>query len=138
MGNVRAVRLDWLGEGMRFRAAGTEPATPAIEIDGDGGSGPSPTLALLMAAGSCSGSDVVLILKKMRVRLAQVSVEVRGERREAEPRRFVAMHLRYVVSGEGVDRAKVERAVQLSLEKYCSVVHSLAPDLKVTHDVVVA
>lgn len=138
MGNMRAVRLDWLGEGMRFRAVGTQPATPAIEIDGDGGSGPSPTLALLMAAGGCSGSDVVLILKKMRVRLAKVSVEVRGERREAEPRRLIAMHLRYMVSGEGADQAKAERAVQLSLEKYCSVVASLAPDLKVTHDVVVA
>jgi len=50
MSNRRAVRLDWLGKGMRFRAVGAEPATPAIEIDGDGDSGPSPMIALLMAA----------------------------------------------------------------------------------------
>lgn len=137
MSNLRAARLDWLGDGMRFRAVGTEPATPAVEIDGDGKSGPSPTIALLMAAGACSGSDVVLILQKMRAQLAQLTIEVRGERREAEPRRFVAVHYRYLVSGEGVDQANAERAVQLSLDKYCSVVHSLAPDIKVTHEVVV-
>ena len=54
MSNLRAVRLDWLGRGMRFRAVGAEPATPAIEIDGDGDSGPSPMIALLMAAAGCT------------------------------------------------------------------------------------
>lgn len=138
MGNLRAVRLEWLGKGMRFRAVGTEPATPAIEIDGDGGSGPSPMITLLMAAGGCTGSDVVSILQKMRVQLAQVVVEVRGERREEHPRRYLAVHYRYQVSGEGLDQEKAERAVTLSLEKYCSVLHSLAPDIKVTHEVVLA
>jgi putative redox protein len=121
---------------MRFRAVGTEPATPAIEIDGDGNSGPSPMIALLMAAGGCTGSDVVSILQKMRVQLAQVLVEIRGVRREEQPRRYVEIHYRYQISGEGLDQEKAERAVTLSLEKYCSVLHSLAPDLKVTHEVV--
>ncbi|HYA49961.1 MAG TPA: OsmC family protein [Streptosporangiaceae bacterium] len=136
MGNLRTVRLEWLGKGLRFRAVGTEPATPAIEIDGDGDGGPSPTIALLMAAGGCTGSDVVSILQKMRVQLAQVVVEVSGERREEQPRRFVSVHYRYRISGEGVDQDKAERAVTLSLEKYCSVLASLAPDIKVTHEVV--
>jgi putative redox protein len=121
---------------MRFRAVGTEPATPAIEIDGDGNSGPSPMIALLMAAGGCTGSDVVSILQKMRVQLAQVLVEIRGVRREEQPRRYVEIHYRYQISGEELDQEKAERAVTLSLEKYCSVLHSLAPDLKVTHEVV--
>lgn len=138
LSNVRAVRLDWLGKGMRFRAVGTEPATPAVEIDGDGNSGPSPMITLLFAAAGCSGSDVVSILQKMRVQLAQVSIEVRGQRRAEEPRRYIAVHYRYQISGEGVDQTKAERAVTLSLEKYCSVVHSLAPDIKVTHEVVLA
>jgi putative redox protein len=137
MGKVHAVRLDWLHEGMRFRVAGTEPATPSIEIDGEGKAGPGPMTTLLMAAAGCSGSDVVLILRKMRARLAQLTIEVRGERREAEPRRYVAVHYRYLLSGDGVDQSKAERAVHLSLEKYCSVVHSLAPDIQVTHEVVV-
>lgn len=136
--NLRTVRLDWLGKGMRFRAVGTEPATPAIEIDGDGNSGPSPMITLLMAAAGCTGSDVVSMLQKMQVPLAQASIEVRGQRQEEEPRRYLAVHYRYQLSGEGLDQAKAERAVQLSLEKYCSVVHSLAPDIKVTHEVVLA
>ena len=138
MSNVRAVRLDWLGKGMRFRAVGTEPATPAVEIDGDGNSGPSPMITLLFAAAGCSGSDVVSILQKMRVQLARLSVEVRGQRRGEQPRRYIAVHYRYLISGEGVDQAQAERAVSLSLEKYCSVVHSLAPDIKVSHEVVLA
>lgn len=136
--NVRTVRLDWLGKGMRFRAVGTEPATPAVEIDGDGNSGPSPMITLLFAAAGCTGSDIVSILQKMRVQLAQLSIEVRGQRRDQEPRRYVAVHYRYMMSGEGVDQAKAERAVSLSLEKYCSVIHSLAPDIKVTHEVILA
>jgi putative redox protein len=136
MSNLRGVRLDWLGQGMRFRAVGIEPATPAIEIDGDGDSGPSPMITLLMAAAGCSGADVVSILGKMRVGLAQLSVEVQGERREEQPRRYVRVHYRYRLAGQDLDQAKAERAVALSLEKYCSVVASLAPDIQVTHEVV--
>jgi putative redox protein len=138
MSNLRAVRLDWLGKGMRFRAVGVEPATPAIEIDGDGTSGPSPMITLLMAAAGCTGADVVSILGKMQVGLAQVTVDVEGERREEQPRRYVRLHCRYRLSGQDLDQSKAERAVALSLEKYCSVIASLAPDIQVTHEVVLA
>lgn len=95
-------------------------------------------LTLLLAAGACSGADVVTILARMRVALRELTVEVEGTRRVAEPRRYIAVHFRYRLSGEGLDRTKAERAVTLSLEKYCSVVHSLAPDLDVTHDIELA
>lgn len=136
-GNTRAIRLEWLGEGMRFRGAGTEPVTAAVEIDGDGTSGPSPMIALLLAAAGCTGSDVVLILKKMRVELRRCVIDVRGTRREEDPRRYVAIHYRYVLSGDGLDRARAERAVKLSIEKYCSVLHTLAPDVTISYDIVV-
>lgn len=136
MSNLRAVRLDWLGQGMRFRAVGVEPATPAIEIDGDGTSGPSPMITLLMAAAACTGVDVVSILQRMRVGLAQVTVDMEGERHEEQPRRYVRLHYRYRLSGQDLDQTKAERAVALSLEKYCSVMASLAPDIQVTHEVV--
>lgn len=136
-GHTRAIRLEWLGEGMRFRGAGTEPVTPAVEIDGDGRSGPSPMITLLLAAAGCSGSDVVAILKKMRVQLRGCVVEVRGTRREQEPRRYVAIHYRYLLSGDGLDRAKAERAVTLSIQKYCSVIHTLAADVAVSYDIVI-
>ncbi len=138
MGNLRTVRLDWLGDGMRFRAVGLEPATPAVELDGDGTTGPSPMIALLMAAAGCTGADVVSVLGKMRESLAQLTVEVEGERREEQPRRYVRLHCRYRLSGQDLDQGKAEHAVALSLEKYCSVVASLAPDIKVTHEVILA
>lgn len=95
--------------------------------------GPGPMLALLLAAASCSGSDIVLILQKMRVKLRELQIEAEGTRREQEPRRYIALHLNYRIAGEGVDEVKARRAIDLSLEKYCSVVHSLAPDIAITY-----
>jgi putative redox protein len=137
MPQQRAVRLEWTGERLRFVGAGTTPPTPATAIDGDGETGPSPMITLLLAAAACSAADVVVILEKMRVRLTRLLVEVVGTRRDEEPRRYIAIHYRFRLAGDGLDRHKAERAVSLSLEKYCSVVHSLAPDIRVDHEIVV-
>jgi putative redox protein len=118
-------------QGLRF--TGSEPGGPAITVDGDNIMGPGPMLTLLLAAAACSGSDVVLILEKMRVNLRGLRIEVAGTRREEEPRRYVAIHLDYHLGGEGIDRVKARRAIDLSVEKYCSVIHSLAPDIAVTY-----
>jgi putative redox protein len=66
-----------------------------------------------------------------------LTVDVQGTRRDEEPKRFVAIHLRYTVAGDALDRHKVERAVNLAITKYCSVISSLAPDIAITSDVVV-
>ena len=131
----RSVRLDWTGAGLKFRGGGTYPETPAIEIDGDNASGPGPMLALLLAAAGCTSADVVVMLEKMRVDLTDLSVESEGVRRDEEPRRYDAIHFRYRISGEGLDDAKAQRAVGLSVEKYCSVMHTLAPDVAISYDV---
>lgn len=138
MPDERTVRLDWAGEGVRFSGGGVHPETPEVVVDGSGSAGPSPVLALLLACAACSGSDVVVILEKMRVRLSSLSIELTGTRRDEEPRRYVALRFRYRLAGEGLDRAKAHRAVSLSLEKYCSVVHSLAPDIDVGYDIELA
>ena len=134
----RSVRLDWAGEGLKFRGGGTYPVTPTIEIDGDNGSAPGPMLVLLLAAAGCTAADVVLILEKTRVELSALSVEVDGTRREQDPRRYEAVHFRYRIRGKGLDDAKATRAVSLSVEKYCSVMHTLAPDVEITYDVEVS
>lgn len=138
MGVRRAARLEWSGSGLAFRGGGTDPETPAIEIDGDGKRGPSPMLTLLLACAGCSAADVVHILGKMRVDLARLTVDVEGTRREEEPQRYTAVRFRYRLSGGRLDPAKAQRAVELSLEKYCSVVHSLAPDIDIDYEVEVA
>ncbi|MDH5643110.1 MAG: OsmC family protein [Gemmatimonadota bacterium] len=133
MDSRRAVKMKWKGSGFRFRGGGTHPETPEIDVDGSGEEGPSPMLALLLAAGGCSGADVVMILEKMRVELSDVEIEVEGVRAETEPKRYVTLRFHFKIAGKGLDEEKAKRAVDLSMEKYCSVVHSLAPDIEIAY-----
>jgi putative redox protein len=129
-GETKAVTLTWQ-EGLRF--AGGETGGPSLVIDGDNVSAPGPMLTLLLAAAACTGSDVVVVLQKMRVSFDQLRIDAAGVRRDSEPRRYVSLHLDYRITGAEIDPAKVRRAIDLSLEKYCSVIHSLAPDIAVTY-----
>jgi putative redox protein len=131
----RAIRLEWSGSGMAFTGIGTEPPSPSIVVDGDGVEGPGPMQTLLIAAAGCTGSDVVLILEKMRIELRSFTLTVTGVRRDEEPRRYIEIRFHFALAGNGLDRAKAERAVTLSLEKYCSVVASLAPDILIRHEI---
>lgn len=118
--------------GMVFE--GGAPGGPTIRLDGDAVEAPSPVVALLLAAASCTGSDIVSILEKSRAGLTHCRIEVTGTRREEHPRRYVAIHLVFRLAGTALDETKARRAIDLSLEKYCSVMHSLAPDIAVTHE----
>lgn len=135
MQETKRVSLRW-ETGLRF--VGGAPEGPVTGIDGDNAAAPGPMLTLLLAAASCSGSDVVIILKKMRIELQDLRIEVSGQRREQEPRRYTAIHLDYHIAGKGLDQDKATRAVDLSVKKYCSVIHSLAPDIAITYAVNVA
>jgi putative redox protein len=126
------VRLRWR-EGMLFE--GGADGRPAILVDGDSKAAISPVELLLLAAASCSAVDVVSILVKQRVAVQSLEVVVLGTRRKEHPRRCTALRFRFTIAGAGVDENKARRAIDLSLEKYCSVVASLAPDIPVTYDV---
>jgi putative redox protein len=130
-GETKRVALVWEA-GMRFR--GGEPGGPATLVDADNAAAPGPMLTLLTAAAACSGADVVSILEKMRAGLESLRIEVDGVRREDVPRRFVSIRFVFHIKGAALDEAKARRAIGLSLEKYCSVVHSLAPDIAVEYD----
>lgn len=134
-GETKRATITWRG-GLAF--SGGEPGGPEIPVDGDSRAGPSPMLTLLLAAAACSGADVVSILGKMRVELRECRITAAGERREEEPRRYVALHLEYLLAGEGLDEARARRAIDLSIEKYCSVIHTLAADVRVTYGLVLA
>jgi putative redox protein len=132
---TKRIALTW-ERGLVFR--GGAPGGPEVVIDGDNAAGPGPMLNLLLAAAACSGSDVVVILEKMRVVLRELRVEVSGVRREQEPRRYTSIHYDFHVAGDGLDETRARRAIDLSLEKYCSVVASLAPDIKITYGLTLA
>ncbi len=92
--------------------------------------------ALLLAVSGCMAIDVRMILEKSRVPLESLSVEASGERAEEPPRRFRTLVLTYRLRGPAAeDLPKVQRAVQLSRDKYCSVLHTLRPDLDVTVEI---
>lgn len=124
------VEARWDG-GMRFEAAG-RGGVPVM-VDGSSAEGPSPMESLLIGLATCMGADVVDMLTKMRVPFEGLAVRVEGDRRAAPPRRYTAIRLAYDVEGvteESLD--KLQRAVDLSRDKYCSVLHSLRPDVEIS------
>jgi putative redox protein len=123
------VKLRW-NEGMRF--TGVNAAGHETVFDGNKIAGASPVEVLLEALGACTGIDVALILNKMRSPAERLEVAIDGDRRQTEPRYFTEVRLRFDVWGDGIDPDKLARAINISLEKYCSVYHSLRQDLKTT------
>jgi putative redox protein len=96
--------------------------------------GPSPMELVLIGTGGCSAWDVVNILEKGREPVEGCVVELDADRADTEPRVFTRIHLHFVVRGRGVDPRKVERAIALSVEKYCSASAMLAKTATITHD----
>jgi putative redox protein len=103
---------------------------------GGGNLGPRPKGLLLSALGGCTGMDVVSVLGKMRVALDGFRVEVEAPLTEDHPRVYSSIHIRYIFQGKDLPMDKLERAVQLSQEKYCGVSAMLAKSAPVTHEIV--
>lgn len=103
-----------------------------VEVGGEG-IGFRPTELLLTALAGCTAADVISILQKKRQNVTDFSVEVEGTQRESYPQAFEEIKLTYKVKGENIDKAAVERAIQLSEEKYCSVRATLEGNPRITH-----
>jgi putative redox protein len=123
------VKLNWEG-GLKFVATGNS-AVP-VHIDGDRREGASPMEMVLQALGGCTSIDVVAILNKMRQPLDRFEIELSGTRKETDPKAYVTIDITFYLWGEGLEKERVSRAVELSLNKYCSVFHSLSKDIKLT------
>lgn len=126
----KEARLSWTGSGLVFD--GGPAGGPQIVLDGDSATGPAPMDLLLTAVAGCMAIDVKTILEKGRVPFEALDAEAQGTRADEPPRRFTALRLVFRVTGaRPADRAKVERALRLSREKYCSVLLSLRRDIPV-------
>jgi putative redox protein len=134
---LRFADVEWAG-GLAFTGGARDDATTRITIDGDSATGPSPVITLVLAAASCAGADVVSILEKKRITLRRCHIAVTGRRAADYPRRYIALTLVFTLAGEGLTRAHAERAVELSVTKYCSVLLSLNPDIPVATEIVIA
>lgn len=130
-------KLNWDGK-MGFLATGDSGHSLKIDVNTDKGgqdSGPRPMELILHGLGGCSGADVVSILKKMKLDLKSLTIEITGERVEDHPKKFTAIHLVYRISGTDIDPEKAKRAVELSLTKYCSVAGSL--NAEITYELII-
>ena len=114
---------------------GTSESGHTIVLDANGGNlAPSPLENVLLSLGACSSVDVVSILKKARQDIIGCQVEITGQRLESTPRLFSAIHLHFIIEGTNVNEKHVERAVNLSADKYCSVALMLNKTVVITHD----
>ena len=96
--------------------------------------GPSPMELVLIGMGGCTAFDVVHILEKGREAIEDVAVELEAERAHQDPKVFTRIHMHFVVKGRGLALSKVERAIKLSAEKYCSASAMIAKTATITHD----
>ncbi|HBB17965.1 MAG TPA: peroxiredoxin [Syntrophus sp. (in: bacteria)] len=109
--------------------SGTTPQGYELDFDADSQWGCKPTEALLMSLGGCMAIDIVSILKKMRMDIRGLRIDITGERNPDPPQYFKAVEMTLHLTGHNLDPQRIDRAIALSREKYCSVYNSLRPDL---------
>ena len=129
--------VEWNGpEGMLFVSKTGSGHLVAMDGAPDGGGNnlaPRPMEMILSGTGACSAYDVVLILKRGRQDVRRCTVEINSERAEAEPKVFTKINMHFVVSGKNLTEQVVERAVNLSHDKYCSAIAMLNKTAEITH-----
>ena len=119
----KEVRLSWTGADLVFE--GGAAGGPRLVVDGDSTTGPSPMDLVLAAVAACMAIDIKVILDKGRVPFDALDVTARGERREVPPRHYRALRLVFSLTGVPPgNRRRLERALELSRAKYCSVLFS--------------
>ena len=129
------IALWWEGRGLELRARGR--SGHEVIIDGDTKTGTSPVEALLVSLTACMAADIVDILVKGRVPVTSMEVAASGMRNPEPPRRFLSIRMVFTVGGiSDENEPKLERALALSREKYCSVMHTLRPDLEIATELV--
>jgi putative redox protein len=130
--NTKSGHVVWEGQGLAFRASGGSGYQ--IRFDSPAGpDGASPMELVALASAACTASDVISILQKKQQKVAEFEVNIVGLRAADHPKVFTEIDLEYVVTGQGIDPQAVERAIELSLTKYCSVNWMLEKAVKINH-----
>lgn len=125
-------KVKWIGDELFL---GTSESGHSLVLDANGGNlAPSPLESVLISLGGCSSVDVVSILQKARQNISGCAVEISATRVDGVPRSFSKIHLHFVITGIDVKEKHVERAVNLSADKYCSVALMLNAKVNITHD----
>jgi putative redox protein len=128
-------RIKWVQDVMFVGESGSGHSVVMYGAPESGGRnlGIRPMEMMLLGLGGCSAFDVVAILRRGREQVTDCIVELDGTRADTDPKVFTAVEMVYKVSGKNLDRSKVERAVNLSAEKYCSASKMFSATAKLTH-----
>lgn len=128
-------RVKWVQDVMFVGESGSGHAVVMDGAPEAGGRnlGIRPMEMLLLGLAGCSGFDVVLILKRGRQKVTDCVVSVDADRAATDPKVFTHIRMHYAVTGQGLDRAKVERAVELSEQKYCSASAIIGKSAQISH-----
>jgi putative redox protein len=118
----QSVSMNWLND-MAFETTinGHKLVLDASVEGGGQNLGPRPKILMLVALGGCTGMDVVSILKKMRVEYSSLEILVEGDTADEHPKKFLKMIINYNFTGKDLPLDKIQKAVDLSREKYCGV-----------------
>lgn len=129
-------RIKWVQDATFLAESGSGHALVMDGAPEHGGRnlGVRPMEMLLLGMGGCTAFDVVHILKKSRQPITDCVAEIEAERADEDPKVFTRIHVHFVVTGAGLDETRVDRAVSLSADKYCSASIMLAKTATITHD----
>ena len=129
-GDLRKAVVKLVGDDL-FEGYTPSEHVVAIDTDRERNSASSPMELLLLALGSCTGVDVVSILKKKRQDVTAYRVEVKGDRRDEHPRSYKRMVVHHIVTGRNISSQALAQAIELSEQKYCSVAATFRPTAEI-------
>jgi putative redox protein len=131
-----SVNLKWMSD-LAFEAAidGHKIIVDAKPEVGGSDKGPRPKPLMMVALAGCTGIDVASLLKKMRIDVDEFNVKVEGDITEEHPKHFTGMHITYEFKGKDLPPDKLERAVELSQNRYCGVTDSYRKAMKLTYEI---
>lgn len=133
------ISMDWKG-GLKFTGTsrfGHEITTDGSKKAGGEEAGYQPTELLLFGLAGCTGIDIVLIAQKMEQEISALTINIDGEQKDSHPKLITRANIEYIFTGKNLDKAKLERAIELSQERYCSVSNTIAGVTKITHTITI-
>ncbi len=130
--NTKTGRVVWEGHDLAFQASGGSGYQIRFDVPA-GPDGGSPMELVALASAACTASDVISILQKKQQKVTEFEVNVVGVRAADHPKVFTEIDLEYVLTGQAIDPKAVERSIELSLTKYCSVNKMLEKAVKINH-----
>jgi putative redox protein len=122
-------KLEWSGEGLTFSARSGTGHEILLRTTAEGG--PTPMELLLIAVAGCTVMDVISILNKMKLDVSQFELDISGEQIPDYPKRYQKIELLYRIYGKEIKEERVSHAIELSQEKYCSVLASLDKEIEI-------